>query len=357
MIELRTGVPGAGKTLSMVQALAKLLKSWEKKPEEGRPVFVHNVRDLALPHAPLPLLEVNHGGRVQKVPDWEAVPEGSLVIIDEAQDLFPPRSSQSAAPAHVAFLNVHRHKGIDIWVTTQHPKLVDFGLRALVGKHQHYRRLFGRKASMVYEWDACSDNLGGMKDSVMSPWTFPKNAFEFYKSAEVHTKQSFKIPRWVIIPILGICFGVYAVPRAFGTMSGAIHGKGVGSTAQGKPSGTGGAIAPTGSASAPRPAVSMASVAPVAPVAPMPPQPRVVGCIKLASRCECFGEDGARVKVEPEACEEGSHRVGGLVALDSGHTASVNLAATAAPSRPGAVPARAASASAGGGAESPGLSF
>ena len=45
MIELNTGVPGSGKTLSMVQRLSKLQARWEEHPDEARPVFVLGVPD------------------------------------------------------------------------------------------------------------------------------------------------------------------------------------------------------------------------------------------------------------------------------------------------------------------------
>ena len=51
MIELNTGVPGSGKTLSMVQQLAALVGRWERHPEEARPIFVHGIPELSLPHA------------------------------------------------------------------------------------------------------------------------------------------------------------------------------------------------------------------------------------------------------------------------------------------------------------------
>lgn len=317
MIDLRTGIPGSGKTLSMVEALNKLLLRWEKHPEEARAIFVHNIKNLALPHAVLPLTDApGKGGQVQIIPDWEALPDGSLVIIDECQDLFPPRSSQTAAPAHIAWFNTHRHKGFDVWITTQHPKLIDFSVRALVGKHMHFRRLFGGQRSAVYEWDGCSDNLSGMKDAVMSYYGFPKKAFQFYKSAEVHTKQNFKLPRWLIIPVIGVLLSFYAVPRAYSVLAGSVSGQGLKSSAtkeQAKPGGA--AIAATG------PGVSAQSRPAPPPASPpgnpmqsaaAPAQTLLAGCIAMRNRCECFDAQLLRVEVPLEVCKESSHRVGTL---------------------------------------------
>lgn len=229
MIGLNTGVPGAGKTLSMVQELAALIDRWKAHPEEGRPIFICGIPDLALPHAVMPLksVQVAKAGAPMLVPDWDEMPDGSLVIIDEAQGCFPPRSSASVAPAHVAWLNTHRHRGFDIWLTTQHPKLIDGSVRALVGKHKHYRRLFGGSRAMVYEWDACSDSLSGMNNAVTSHWSYPKKVFDWYKSAEIHTKQKFKLPKWLLILPMGILLAVIFVPRTYIVLSSIISGKGM----------------------------------------------------------------------------------------------------------------------------------
>lgn len=326
MIELRTGLPGNGKTLSIVQELAAMQAKWDKGDEAARPVFVHNVRDLALPHSPLPLNTIQHkGGIEQNIPDWSQVPDGSLIIIDEGQDLFPPRSSQSMAPPHVAWLNTHRHRGVDILISTQHPKLVDASLRALVGKHKHYRRVFGMQRSIVYEWDGCSDSLAGMKDATKTFWNFPKDAFKWYKSAEVHTKQKFKLPFWVVIPFVGLLLGVFFVPRAYSVLSNGIKGKSLSAHAE-QPAQPhlpqavamgekGGALAPTASPQA----VALPAVA------PSPPQ--YVGCIASASKCQCLTSAG-QVVDEPHQCRESAEHVGYLVALATGSAGSTAAPAT-----------------------------
>lgn len=310
MIELRTGLPGSGKTLSMVEALSVLQKGWEKHPEQARSIFVHGITDLALPHAVLPLKEISMGPRKQMVPDWDALPDGSLVIIDECQDVFPPRSSQTVAPAHVAWLNTHRHGGFDLWLTTQNPKLIDFSVRALVGKHLHFRRLFGGQRAAVYEWDACSDSLSGLKDSVMIIYHFPKKAFKFYKSAEQHTKQSFRWPRWIIIPVAGLALSVFAIPRAYDTLSGVMGGKGLTHKTElvktpvqvpkslpvltTQSMATVASIPMAGASGAS--AVAVAGVPAVAAV--------FAGCLRSAKQeCKCFDSHGKSVEVDDDLCK------------------------------------------------------
>lgn len=221
MIELHTGVPGSGKSLRMVQDLNTLQRSWEANPGEARPVFVMGIPDLLLPHSEVPLRSerIDKAGTVRLVPDWDEMPDGSLVIIDECQGIFPPRSGSTPAAPYIAWLNVHRHRGFDIWLTTQSPRLIDTGVRALVGRHKHFRRLFGMQRSIIYEWDACSDNLTGLANAVRTHWSFPTSAFKFYKSAELHTKQRFKLPLWLLLFPIGLALMAFFLPGAYNALT------------------------------------------------------------------------------------------------------------------------------------------
>jgi zona occludens toxin len=307
MIELRTGVPGSGKSLSMVQALARTVARWEKHPEEARPVFVRGIPELKLPHSPMPgKLVKQTNGEDQFIPAWEEIPDGSLILFDEAQGTFPPRSSASLPPKHVAFLNIHRHKGLDIWVTTQHPKLIDHSLRALVGKHRHYRRLFGRRRAIVYEWDACSDSLAGTKNAVTSYWSYPTKVFDWYKSAEIHTKQSFKLPFWVVIPFIAIAIGIFSIPSAYRVLTNGVQGK---------------SLSAKDSSSA-QTSKTPSKEKQQAPVAPPPPvstatqvvevRPEYVGCVASKEKCSCMTSTGITI-LEPPMCRESANGFGHLI--------------------------------------------
>lgn len=310
-ITIRTGVPGHGKTLHMVQSLANFIARWDKHPEEGRPVFVRGIPDLALPYAEMPGRMVPQSNGIdQFIPDWDAMPDGSLCLFDEAQGTFPPRSSQSIAPKHVAFLNVHRHRGFDIEVTTQHPKLIDHSLRALCGKHLHFRRLFGRSKAIIYEWDSCSDGLTGMKNAVTSIWFYPKKVFGWYKSAEIHTKQKFKLPWWVWIPVISLAMGSYFVPRAYAVLSNGMQGKGVSTQ-----------IVETKD----KPMSSPAASPPSAPASSSPAQsaivevrPEYVGCVASETKCSCMTSAGINV-LEPPMCRESAAGFGYLIKVAMTH--------------------------------------
>lgn len=306
MIELRTGVPGSGKTLSMVQALAKLQDRWKMHPDEVRPVFVLGIPDLALVHSVLPTKSVmiGRGLAPQIVPDLEAIPDGSLILIDEAQGCYPPRSSAMAPPEHVAELNTHRHRGLDMWITTQHPKLIDHSLRALVGKHLHYRRLFGGMRAMVYEWDACSDSLSGMKNAVTSYWSYPKKVFNWYKSAEIHTKQKFKWPMWIWLPFISLGLSLYFLPKTYDLMFGDKKkppvevSKPVKNTVQD----------PVKEKQKP------AELPQVAEATSVELKPEYVGCMASQEKCSCMTADGVTVP-EPPQCRESANGFGYLIKI------------------------------------------
>ena len=289
MLELFTGIPGSGKSLANVHRLHGLQKAWGADPSKARPVFVHNIPDLLLPHAIVPLKQYQASPKVpaQWVVDWDAMPDHSIVLIDECAMLFPPRSSASAMPPHIEFLTVHRKRGFDIWFTTQNPKFVDHSLRALVGRHQYFRRMFGMQRSVIYEWDACSDSHSGTKEAVKTVFNFPKSSFKYYKSAEIHTTQHFRLPLWLFIPVLGILLGLYFVPRAFGVLHNGISGK---------------AIAPDAVA-------SPAAVSPVVLPAPVPPAAipddlKISACLATAARCQCFSHAGIHLDMPDAACRE-----------------------------------------------------
>lgn len=204
MITLITGVPGSGKTLMAVSDLAKKVdKEWA-----GRKIFVHGIPDLTIPTEPIP-----DGHSIQDMHVWLKWHEnnGSIVVIDEAQNIFPPRSSGSKTPELVEWLHVHRHSGVDIILITQMPGRIDKHVRDLVGAHYHIHKT-PLGVRMRYFWDYCENNpKSGMKNARPEVYKFDKKSFGLYKSAEIHTKV--KTPKsrvlWVI-PAALIVFGITA---------------------------------------------------------------------------------------------------------------------------------------------------
>ena len=196
MIILITGVPGSGKTL---YAVSKFLNG----QFADRQKYVNAIPRLLLPH------EVLSGEEEMPRPDADVlnwfdgrVPDGSLIVIDEAQRVFRPRSSTAPVPRHVSALETHRHHGLDFILITQHPQLIDVNVRRLVGRHLHVRRTFGFGSAFVYEWDSAHMDVTNVGKATKSIFRYKKKDFALYKSAEVHTKASGKVPG--IIKVFGL---------------------------------------------------------------------------------------------------------------------------------------------------------
>jgi zona occludens toxin len=199
MITLTTGLPGACKTLytlSYVSAKAK---------KESRPVFYNGINFTDAGNVALGWTEFD------AVEKWFELPEGSIIVVDECQRNFRPRSNGSKVPAYVEELETHRHRGYDIFLITQHPMLVDGNVRRLAGQHFHSVRKFGMQWSTIHEWQQVKESCDKLrKDSVRHEFKFPKEMYDWYKSATVHTHKA-RIPMrvWLLIamPLLVIgCF-------------------------------------------------------------------------------------------------------------------------------------------------------
>lgn len=210
MIVLITGLPGAGKTLYTLQVVE------EKARKENRPVFYHGIKDLALPWTwfdPTKTETVEIGGIATVV--FKDVPPGSIIFIDEGQSTYRPRGNGSVVPPYVALLETHRHAGYDVYITTQHPMLIDNSVRRLAGQHFHVVRTFGMNRATVHEWGAVKENCDKVRtDSIRHEWSYPKEVFKWYKSAEIHTHKR-RIPMRLFVLLLGplvliaLAYGVY----------------------------------------------------------------------------------------------------------------------------------------------------
>ena len=202
MITLVTGVPGAGKTLFTVANILKvavdLNEKLKSKGEPERPIFVEGIPDLLLQHDQ-PLGDIK---------DWHKwLPDGALFIIDEIQRFWRPAGSGAAVPDDIAALETHRHSGTDIVIMTQHPMLLHRNVRNLVGKHIHIRRTALGKH--VYEFSECSTNLSWKGALTHYSWSYPKEAFKWYKSATMHQVVKFRMPAavWYMLASLILLAG------------------------------------------------------------------------------------------------------------------------------------------------------
>lgn len=216
MIILQTGVPGSGKTASVVNILMTDETYTHFTDKDGqkkkRPLFVNGIPELQLEH------QLLTDEQIKEQPLQDFLPYGALVVIDEAQRLMGNRPTASKVPPFIEALATHRHHGLDIVLITQHPSFLDPFVRKLVQRHMHISvKPIGRK---IYEWNECVDNPDSkvnIDKAIERQFMLPKKAFGQYKSAEVHTKVSRRFPRMLIFLIFFvpcvIWFGIYFVGR------------------------------------------------------------------------------------------------------------------------------------------------
>lgn len=321
-ITLVTGTPGAGKTLHAVSTLVPAFAA-QKVGDGPRRILVDGIKDLIIDHEMMPPTTFN--SLTEKVTCegdgvltwWEWAKPGDVIVIDEVQRMWRPRGNGSKVPQMIAELETHRHRGVDFIIISQHPMLLDQNVRRLVDRHIHIRRMWGGNRAVRYEWDHCSspDKVG---DAGKSYWPYPKDAFKFYKSSELHTKQGGKAPAALFL----FALAVFALPVAayYGVTSVTGMLNPVPKHAIKNPPGQTPLPVPTPFTASPALLTTPAPPAAVssAPVTTTPTSVVAVlfqGCIATASRCKCFTVDGLTAKVEDTLCRSSSRDLGQLVPL------------------------------------------
>lgn len=304
MFTLVTGLPGNGKTLFTIHTVKRLAE------KEGRPVYYHGIPELTLPWL-----------RLDDPTKWHEVPPGSIVVIDEVQQLMPNRAASVKVPPHVEKIATHRHLGIDLFFITQHPQLIDPMARKLAGEHLHLVRVWGGLKSTVHRWNAVRDDCDKRRtDSERSTWSYDKSLFGVYKSAEAHThKRRLPFKWWlayVILPAV-ILAGVARLVWSGGQWFG-MWGNSPAPSGQVAPGGL------PGPASSPAGLVAMvpgqletsewfARQQPRVPGLPhtapvydqvMEPQnaPVPAGCVQTKTECRCYTDQGTVVAVTADLC-------------------------------------------------------
>lgn len=208
MINLVTGLPGSGKTLWTLSTVKAYVEKENKAlAEQGKPprqVFYHGIPELTLPNWQL----------MDSPQDWINLPSHSIIVIDECQSTFRPRAASVKPPPYIAEFETHRHKGLDFFLLTQHPMLVDGNIRRLAGKHYHVVRFYGFQKSTIHEFQQVRDNVDkNLKNSISTHFIYPKEVFNWYKSADAHTIKK-RIPMrmimLVVLPIVLVIVGYLA---------------------------------------------------------------------------------------------------------------------------------------------------
>jgi len=308
VIFLITGLPGHGKTYFTIAKAVEVIGA------SGRPVFYSGIPDLKLDWTE------------SDAKRWPELSDGSVMVIDEAQRIFPVPPVGAPRGVHVTALETHRHRGLDLWLITQDANLLDSHVRRLVGVHYHVNRPFGMPFVNVLQWDGVHNprDYHDKQKAVTSKFRLSSKVWNLYKSATVHTVRM-RIP-W---KLFGLAAGVVAIPllafvvwKVLGTMGrGAEKPSAVAS--QVNPSGT----SPGAPGSLPDGAVgSPPSVSRAAYMAEYVPRfdglpwtaarydslttatiaPVVTMCYAIWDRdepvCECKGQNGAALPVDGSWC-------------------------------------------------------
>lgn len=219
-ITLITAVPGGGKTLYAVWYIIK------QAAEEGRIIYTVGIPELQIPTISQSYKQIRSWPEREVIdtpnPYQKDLPEdelptrllnyqeGSLIVIDEVQYLWPASGSREPTE-DIKYLTKHRHHGLEIILITQSPQLVHKNVLAVVDKHLHIRKTWAGR--QLFEWPeycatvrAVSSRLSAIKRS----YKLPKQAFGLYRSASTHIKQKMSVPIIVyLFPLILIGTGFF----------------------------------------------------------------------------------------------------------------------------------------------------
>jgi zona occludens toxin (predicted ATPase) len=223
VIYLVTGTPGAGKTLYVVRRITTDVGKQRLPDGSLRPIF-HNITAFRPGRIPSDerrkVMRMRPADRRAAIrarreawahvqfdahgaEKWQTYPPGSVVVVDEAQQHWGAELTVLRSPDHLSSLSIHRHRGADIWVITQHPSLVSTIVRNLCGRHYDVTRPFGMKLSALRSWEGCNPSPPrpvGDDMADVERLRFDRRLFSMYRSAQVHT-QTFRLPRRVVVTL------------------------------------------------------------------------------------------------------------------------------------------------------------
>lgn len=208
MIYLFTGNMGTGKTSRVVSMILNnedgLFKmKLEDGTEVDRPLYFCHIDGLDkrkfLAHE---LTEE----QIMAAPLRDVIPEGAVLIVDEAHYTYPVRAAGRPVPPYIQELTELRHDGHTVILMTQHPSQLDIFVRNIVSKHVHLeRKAIGMKQYSWYKCVTSLDNPAGVSGVESASWKPPKEAFKYYKSSSQHQKFKKKVPWavWALIALIG----------------------------------------------------------------------------------------------------------------------------------------------------------
>lgn len=305
MITLLTGKPGTGKTAYAVKMLL------EDKTLEGRPIYT-NITGLKLPHFPIDAAWMQQ---------WHKnAPPEAFILFDECQDVFLPRHPSREPPDFVNELTKHRKDySVDFFLITQKPTFIDFMVKGLAQRHIHIRET--GLSRMVHESPEVVDFDDKSVREVASstPYVLPKQVFDLYISAQVHTKkQRRRLPLafyvFVGALLLAVGIGVYIYQSRLAPVIAGVSGEAV----EGEQSGGVPPPARLDGARVAPPTVPASIVEATTPTDPrnplsaplyaavVPPvvAPEVVGCVASRRACTCYSQQSTPIWMPDDQCRQ-----------------------------------------------------
>jgi zona occludens toxin len=304
MITLITGTPGAGKSAYAVWHEIRTADA------EGRLIYCCGIPRLKIPTVEWsyeqaskwavkkPDVYDNETGELLP-PLLENVKEGSLIVIDECQELWRNGSSSARdVPLDISYLEKHRHHGIDFVILTQHPDLVHSNVRRLVGKHIHIRKTpLGMYLYEFSEWCAHPETRGGRDNSSRRRYSLNKNVFQLYESASLHVKTSHRKPMQLyvlaVILILAPILGYFIYSR----INKRVHPAALSASSVNSSGHSG--ISPSDISS---PEIIKSSFMVVSPLSNLIDWSKVSSCVASASSCICYGQSSNKLIVPDSSC-------------------------------------------------------
>lgn len=179
MIYLYTASPGTGKTCWVVK---QLVDNWITDSKNKDRKIYSNINGLKIEGIyPLPDGD-----------DFRECEDGSIIIIDEPQDIEHYNSDSRGVNPVAKALSKHRHRGFDIHFITQDPSLLHKYVLKNVYLHYYLWRPAQRKTIEIYTFaraivSPTATDFKNAYDKIW--WRFEPYYLQYYKSTVLNTSQ------------------------------------------------------------------------------------------------------------------------------------------------------------------------
>lgn len=206
---LVTGQPGHGKTAWAIDHAFNLKK-------EGREIYASGIKDFDYQRAGFNYLA--------EPENWQDLPDGSVILLDECYTVFPNRNPGAKVPEHVEAMARHRHRGFDFILIAQQGLQLDPFLRGLYEQHIHVRQTSVlRSKTKLKRWNQYQSNVNGACNDAVD-WIRPNYVFDYYTSTtKITTKRH--MPMWLRWLLFGVVFLVVILLALKWYFTGKIAGQ------------------------------------------------------------------------------------------------------------------------------------